>query len=91
MSDDITIRGGGVVAVDTEEHLRFAGLLLELGDACASWADRAESVSTDDFSVCSSAHPSSPKQTPGRGVRRRRGRPLTSAMRVRTRRGWEGT
>ncbi|WP_285042469.1 hypothetical protein [Plantibacter sp. LMC-P-059a] len=50
MSDDITIRGGGVVAVDTEEHLRFAALLLELGDSCASWADRAESVSTDDFS-----------------------------------------
>jgi hypothetical protein len=50
MSDDITVRGGGVVAVDTEEHLRFAALLLELGDACASWADRAESVSTDDFS-----------------------------------------
>lgn len=50
MSDDITIRGGGVVAVDTEEHLLFAALLLELGDACASWADRAESVSTDDFS-----------------------------------------
>lgn len=50
MSDDLTIRGGGVVAVATEGHLMLGAVLMELGDACASWADRAESVSTDEFS-----------------------------------------
>lgn len=51
MSDDLTIRGGGVVAVATEDHLLLGALLLELGEACASWADRVESVSTDDVSL----------------------------------------
>lgn len=50
MSDDLAIRGGGVVAVATDDHLLLAALLLQLGEACASWADRAEAVSTDDFS-----------------------------------------
>lgn len=50
MSDDLTIRGGGVVSVATDDHLLLGAVLLELGDACASWADRAESVSTDEYS-----------------------------------------
>ncbi|MGK9148522.1 hypothetical protein KXS11_12920 [Plantibacter flavus] len=48
MSDDLTLRGGGVVAVATDGHLALADGLVLLAASCEEWASRVEAVAVLD-------------------------------------------
>lgn len=50
MSDDLTLSGGGVVAVATDGQLQLATCLVELGASCSTWADRVDTVTADEYS-----------------------------------------
>lgn len=48
MSDDLTLRGGGVVAVATDGQLEFARGLGLLGTSCQEWAEQLDAVAQLD-------------------------------------------
>lgn len=50
MSDDLVLRGGGVVAVATDGHLNLARTLVSLGASCEEWAGRLDAVGRMDTS-----------------------------------------